>query len=89
MTQTAPGSGERVLREMGPDEVFGEIGLMRSSPRTATVTAIEAGLLLALERDDFLDLVAADARLGSRLLDLHRGSTSAEARSEAAAVSAR
>ena len=89
VTQTAPGSGERVLREMGPDEVFGEIGLMRSSPRTATVTAIEAGLLLALERDDFLDLVAADARLGSRLLDLHRGSTSAEARSEAAAVSAR
>jgi len=89
VTQTTPEAGERMLREMGPDEVFGEIGLMRSSPRTATVTAIEPGLLLALERDDFLGLVTADARLGSRLLDLHRGSTAPEARAEGIAVSGR
>jgi MFS family permease len=80
--------GEQVLRDMGPDEVFGEIGLLRSSPRTATVTALEDGLLLALDRDDFLALVAADTRLGTRLLDLHRGSVVPELRAERAAVSA-
>ena len=79
---------ERELREMGPNEVFGEIGLLRNSPRTATVTAIEPGLLLALDRDDFLALVAAEVRLGSRLLDLHRGSAASESRAEATGVSA-
>jgi MFS family permease len=80
--------GEQMLRDMGPDEVFGEIGLLRSSPRTATVTALEDGLLLALDRDNFLALVAADTRLGTRLLDLHRGSVVPELRAERAAVSA-
>ena len=89
VTQTGPGAEDRALREMGPDEVFGEIGLMRGSPRTATVTAIEPGLLLALEREDFLGLVTSDARLGSRLLDLHRGSTAPEARAEGITVSGR
>ena len=68
-------------------EVFGEIGLLRESPRTATVTGLQPGLLLALERDAFLELVSADARLGSRLLDLNRGSTATELRSESIAVS--
>jgi hypothetical protein len=49
---------------------------------------VEAGLLLALDRDDFLALVTADARLGPRLLDLYRGSTAAELRSEHESVSA-
>jgi len=84
ITQRAPDGSDRVLREQGPDEVFGEIGLLRSSPRTATVTAIEPGLLLALDRDEFLALVGADARLGTRLLDLHRGSAIAELRTERA-----
>ena len=57
VTQDGAG-GERVLRDMGPDEVFGEIGLLRNSARTATVTAVGPGLLLALDRDDFLELVA-------------------------------
>ncbi|HEX2883474.1 MAG TPA: MFS transporter [Candidatus Limnocylindria bacterium] len=65
-----------ILRELGPGDVFGEIGLLRRSPRTATVTALESGRLLALDAAAFLDLVGAGPGLSSRLLDLYRGAIS-------------
>lgn len=87
VTQRVAVGIERRLRVMGPDEVFGEIGLLRGSPRTATVTAMDDGLLLTLDRDAFLALVAADTRLGTRLLDLHRGSALPELHAEAVSAS--
>ena len=75
--QTAPDGGPaRHLRTMGHDEVFGEIGLLTGSPRSATVRAATPGRLLALEARDFLDLVAAGTEVGPRLLSLHRGGAS-------------
>ena len=61
------------LRTLGADSVFGELGLLNRTPRTATVTAETDGLLLALDRDDFLELVGAAGPLRGRLLGLYGG----------------
>jgi MFS family permease len=67
------GEEERTLRDLGPGDVFGEIGLLRGVPRTATVTALSDGRLFALEAADFAELVGSGPGLGSRLLDVYRG----------------
>jgi MFS family permease len=67
------GGPARHLRAMGPDELFGEIGLLTGAPRSATVTATTDTDLLTLDGASFLDLVNTGPGLTSRLLDLHRG----------------
>ena len=76
VTQAAgTGAEPVVLRKLGADDVFGEIGLLNRTSRTATVTAETDGLLLALEGEAFLDLVGASGQLRSRLLGLYAGGT--------------
>ena len=67
---------EQHLRDLRAGDVFGEIGLLRGSARTATVTAATPGLLLALDAEAFNDLVGSGPGLSSRLLDLYRGAIS-------------
>ena len=62
-------------RTEGPGEFFGEIALLRDTPRTATVHATEPGLLYALEREHFVcgvtgnprSVLAADGVIETRL----------------------
>lgn len=78
VTQTPALGGEaRVLRRLSEGEFFGEIGLLSGIPRTATVTAVTQGKLVALDRDAFFELVSAGPGLTYRLLDVHRGTVPA------------
>lgn len=68
-------SGGRVLRTLGPGEFFGEIALLRRTPRTATVRATGPSQLYALDGAKFVAAVtghapsaaAAEAIVGERL----------------------
>lgn len=43
------------LSEFGPGEIFGEMAILLAGPRTATATMIEAGDLILLPKDRFLE----------------------------------
>jgi cAMP-dependent protein kinase regulator len=71
--EPTPGAAPVVLRQLRPDDVFGELGLLNRTPRTATVTADTDGVLLALGANDFLTLVGAGGPLRGRLTGLYVG----------------
>jgi CRP-like cAMP-binding protein len=69
-----------VLAHLGPGEAFGEIALLLDMPRTASVIATQPTQLLALDADDFRDLLAGYlgraaelARLSHLRLSTHEG----------------
>jgi CRP/FNR family cyclic AMP-dependent transcriptional regulator len=71
----APRSAGRnaTLHILGPGDVFGEVALFQGEQtdgRTARVTAIEASVLLVIDRRDFMDLLARSTELSSRMLAL-------------------
>jgi CRP/FNR family transcriptional regulator, cyclic AMP receptor protein len=50
----------RELRELGPGDFFGEIALLETSERTASVVAITPMQLVVVTRDAFRDVVRDD-----------------------------
>jgi hypothetical protein len=71
VTVAGPDGSNRHLRTLGRDAVFGERGLLGRTPRTATVTAREPGLLFAMDGSDFLALVAKHQGVAERLMALY------------------
>jgi putative peptide zinc metalloprotease protein len=52
------------IRELGPGDHFGEIALLMSVPRTATVRALTPARVFRLDREGFASLVAGAFRAG-------------------------
>ena len=50
---------QRALATLGPGEILGEMSLLLDLPRTATVQALEALKVFAMDRQAFLELVEA------------------------------
>jgi HEAT repeat protein len=50
--------GERVLNQLGARAVFGELSLLDSSPRTATIRAVEETSLLRLDQTPFYEIMS-------------------------------
>ena len=69
--QLAADGTQQHLRRLGPDAVFGELGLLTGAPRSATVVAREDGVLLALSAPEFLELVGSASVVRRRMLDLY------------------
>lgn len=59
----SPAGREQVVRFVGPDETFNEIGTLAGSPNMATVIALEPATLWIIHRDTMLRLVEEDPRL--------------------------
>lgn len=59
---------ELTLNVINPGEVFGEIALLDGKPRSADATALEATVLLAVERRHFLPFLRRNEDLYLRLL---------------------
>ncbi len=51
---------ERFLRHLGPGDFFGEMAIIVDGPRSATVRASMPTTLLELDRDSFLQMLAAN-----------------------------
>jgi len=49
--------GDRQLARLGERDVFGEMAVLDSEPRSASVTVIEDAVLLKIGRDDFRDIL--------------------------------
>src|SRR6185295_11979802 len=49
--------GDKELVRLGVRDVFGEMAVLDSEPRSASVTAVEDAVLLKIGRDDFRDIL--------------------------------
>jgi CRP-like cAMP-binding protein/SAM-dependent methyltransferase len=57
---TVSSAGNKQLAVLGPGELVGEISFLGATPATATVTAVESTLLLAVSRQDLEDKLDSD-----------------------------
>lgn len=70
--------GEEIRRELGPGDSFGEIALLRSIPRTATVRAVEDADLAVVSGARFVAVVSGSsgtASAAAQVVTEHLGNT--------------
>ena len=65
---TTPDGKELILAMLGAGQVFGEMALLESGPRSASVITETAVELLAINRADFQRILASEQSISHRLL---------------------
>jgi PPM family protein phosphatase len=60
--------GGQALTQLGPGEFVGEMALIRSVPRSATVTAVGEAELIAIRRGDFFEILRKEHEVAVKML---------------------
>jgi serine/threonine protein phosphatase PrpC len=60
--------GDQTLTHFGPGEHFGEMALIRSVPRSATVTAVGSAELVVIRRSDFFEILRKEHEVAVKML---------------------
>jgi hypothetical protein len=66
--KVAVSRGTQVLTHLGPGEHVGEMALIRSVPRSATVSAVGAAELIAIRRADFFEILRKEHEVAVKML---------------------
>jgi diguanylate cyclase (GGDEF)-like protein len=64
---------EMFIGELGAGEVFGELGVLRERPRSASVVAVERTRCIAIPGDDFLKMLQESKNMSMVLLKIFAG----------------
>jgi CRP/FNR family cyclic AMP-dependent transcriptional regulator len=67
--QSADDGKERILNTLGPGEIFGELGLLDSSGRSASVATLEPTEVLTITNEDLRALVKASPEVLWRIVE--------------------
>jgi len=62
--------GGEQLAQLGAREVFGEMAVLDSQPRSASVTVLEDAVLLKIGRDDFRDILQERPEIGMGIIQV-------------------
>jgi CRP-like cAMP-binding protein len=62
--------GARHLAQLGVREVFGEMAVLDSKPRSASVTVLKDAVLLKIARDDFRDVLQERPEIGMGIIQV-------------------
>ncbi len=60
---------EKILMVLGKGDFFGEMALIRNTPRTATATAVDTCELLAFNRDGFLSMISKNSNIAMNIIE--------------------
>lgn len=60
---------EKILMVLGKGDFFGEMALIRQTPRSATATAVDTCELLAFNRDGFLSMISKNSNIAMNIIE--------------------
>ncbi len=60
---------EKILMVLGKGDFFGEMALIRNTPRTATATAVDTCELLAFNREGFLSMISKNSNIAMNIIE--------------------